>query len=356
MENYDLINRCNQLEGNVEIIRKREDLWDLYTKKEEYNSPFTDKYGRFPYYLSKHRNIFEPTISQFLMCNNFELEYPENKNFAVCLSHDIDVIYPDRIVPSARAIMERKFSDAFKIPFSRIYRPWNPCWNFRQIMDLEAKYGAKSSFYFLALTPGEQDFNYRIEDLEPVLSLISDSGWEVGLHGGHNSYNSFEDLKEKKRRLEKVLGKEVIGYRNHFLRFRVPNTWEILSKAGFKYDSTFGYPDCPGFRNGMCHPFRPYNFETGEEIGILEIPLTIMDRTLGSYMRLDLENAWGLAKQLIDTVEKYKGVITILWHNTQMHGENLKFYENLLKYCSEKNAWLTSGENICNFWESRVHS
>lgn len=59
-------------------------------------------------------------------------------------------------------------------------------------------------------------------------------------------------LKKKKRRLEEVLGKKVVGYRNHYLRFRVPDTWELLSKAGFKYDTTFGYSDCAGFRNGCA--------------------------------------------------------------------------------------------------------
>jgi hypothetical protein len=38
--------------------------------------------------------------------------------------------------------------------------------------------------------------------------------------------------------LESVLEKEVVGFRNHFLRFRIPDTWELLSKAGFKYDTT----------------------------------------------------------------------------------------------------------------------
>ncbi|AKB34380.1 hypothetical protein MSSIH_3690 [Methanosarcina siciliae HI350] len=353
MENYALKKCRNRLVGTTQIIKQREDLWNLYTKKEEYNSPFTDEYERFPYYLSNHRDIFEPTVSKFLISNNLELEYPENKNFAVCFTHDIDVVYPKRIMSSTKAIIDRKFTDAFKLPFSKTYRPWNPYWNFKQIMELEAKYDAKSSFYFLSLNPEEADFNYNIKDLESEIGFISDSGWEVGLHGGHESYNSLTDIQEKKRRLEKVLGKEVIGYRNHYLRFIVPNTWEFLSKAGFKYDSTFGYSDCAGFRNGMCHPFRPYNVETEKEIEILEIPLTIMDRTLQeNYMKLGLERAWELTKRLIDIVEECKGVITILWHNTEMRGENLKFYENVLKYCYENNAWLTSGENICNFWES----
>ncbi len=148
------------------------------------------------------------------------------------------------------------------------------------------------------------------------------------------------------------MGKESNRIPKPFFEFQGSQYMGILSKAGFKYDTTFGYADCPGFRNGMSHPFRPYNLKTGEEIEILEIPLTIMDRTMGSYMRLDLEKAWVLTKQLIDIVKECKGVITILWHNTQMQGESLEFYENMLKYCYEKNAWLTSGENICNFWES----
>ena len=117
--------------------------------------------------------------------------------------------------------------------------------------------------------------------------------------GGTNLIISFEDIMEKKQRLEKVLGKKVIGYRNHYLRFKVPDTWELLSKAGFKYDTTFGYADCAGFRNGVCHPFRPYNINTGKQIDILEIPLIIMDRTLlRDYMRLDVKKAWELIKNL----------------------------------------------------------
>ncbi|RLI05515.1 hypothetical protein DRO22_02645, partial [Candidatus Bathyarchaeota archaeon] len=89
---------------------------------------------------------------------------------------------------------------------------------------------------------------------------------------------------------------------------------------------------------------------TNKEIDILEIPLTIMDCTLFDYMKLDMEGAWKTTKLLIDVTEKYNGVITILWHNTYMVDEMLKFYEKILKYCHEKNAWMTSGEEIRKWW------
>jgi hypothetical protein len=61
-----------------------------------------------------------------------------------------------------------------------------------------------------------------------------------------------------------VLKKEVFGYRNYYLRFKTPETWELLAEVGFSYDSTFGYHGYAGFRNGMYYPFSPYNLNTGK--------------------------------------------------------------------------------------------
>jgi hypothetical protein len=137
----------------------------------------------------------------------------------------------------------------------------------------------------------------------------------------------------------------------------------VLSSAGFEYDATFCYADMIGFRNGMCHPFRPFNLNTNKEIDLLEIPLNIMDETMGEkYMRLDTARAFEATKYLIDTVEKYRGVLTILWHNTHLLDEktsqvmmfdkdmNKKFYEKILDYSCKKNAWITSGEEIWKQW------
>ena len=34
-----------------------------------------------------------------------------------------------------------------------------------------------------------------------------------------------------------------------------------------------------------------------------------------------------------------------------MVDESLKFYEKILKYCYEKGAWMTSGEEIWKWWK-----
>lgn len=334
-----------------ELIHQDQGIWDNFCRKEEYGSKISDRYDRFPYYASECRNIFEPHVSKYLHEQGYHVEYPENKPFAVCLTHDIDEVYSPiggKSIAALRQLRDARYSECIHSLGAMRSRKM-PLWNFSRIMAVEEAYGARSSFFFMVQDPGSRDFAYRIEDCEEIIKELSDRGWDVGLHGGCTAYNDPVEMSEKKARLEHVLGKKVVGYRNHYIRMRVPDTWEHIANAGFEYDTTLGYADCIGFRNGMCHPFRPFNLRTGEEIDIFEIPLAIMDTTLFFRMHMDFQRAWALTEQIIDTVERYHGVLTVLWHNTHFSGDMARFFEKILRYCAEKNAWMTSGADICKW-------
>jgi peptidoglycan/xylan/chitin deacetylase (PgdA/CDA1 family) len=342
----------------LQIIRQHRELWDLYTRKEEYSPRQLDRYGRFVYAHSTNRDILEPKVSRYLVDNGYEIEYPDGRQFAVCLTHDVDEIYPPlkhTLLSTLTCLKRLDFSGFKQQAFWKPHgKEKSPYWNFQEIMDLEEKYGARSSFYFLAADSDIRRFRYNIEDLEGELGRIVDRGWEVGLHGGYYAYNNLEEILREKGRLERVLGRKVTGYRNHYLRFCVPDSWEVLEKAGFEYDTTLGYPDMVGFRNGMCHPFKPFNLNTGAYIDILQIPLAVMDGTLfGSVKSYD--EAWGMAKRLIDTVVDCRGVLTLNWHSNSFCCPFRQFwsrlYEKILQYCSNKNAWMTSGIEICKWWQ-----
>ena len=343
--------------GMHELLQKDPEMWDLFCRKEEYQSSLRDKNNRFPYYASSDRHIFEPKASEYLMKNGYQVEYPKGKPFAVCLTHDIDGVYKPIIekgIQSLKHGVHARFSETYhsimqmrskKIPFV----------NFEDIMNLEDRYNARSSFYFLALEPGDRDFSYHIEDLEHELGTIKDRGWEIGLHVGRRGSSDPDELRNEKKRLEKVINNSVTGCRNHFLNFVVPDSWEILHAAGLSYDSSLGYADCAGFRNGMCHPFKPFNLNSGKIIDIIEIPLVIMDDSLlDRYMRLDPDQAWEITRELIDRAANCHGVITLLWHNYSFVGEQRKFYEKILHYCAGKDAWMTSGEQLSSWWKHNL--
>jgi hypothetical protein len=105
----------------------------------------------------------------------------------------------------------------------------------------------------------------------------------------------------------------------------------------------------------MCHPFKPFNLKTHKEIDILEIPLNIMDETIFGKMQLNLSESWDVTKKLIDTAEKYNGVLTVLFHNMvfscPFRRDRARLYGKILKYCHERKAWMTSARSLCRWWE-----
>ena len=269
------------------------------------------------------------------------------------MTHDVDQINLAKRIALRRiahSVSKFRLKNAMANLLGSLNSRFSPLKNFQSVIDLEAQYEAKSSFFFLAQNPQDQDFRYSIENLEANLKVISDSGFEIGLHGGLTTYNKSNQMMDEKKKLERVSGKPVIGYRNHYLCFEVPTTWELLSQTGFDYDMTFGYHDQSGFRNGMCHPFKPFNLVTERFIDIIEIPLVVMDTTIFGYSSLSLQDAWKMIRRLLDATERLQGTISILWHNCRMWGDMLKLYHKILKYCFERNAWLCSGKEACSWW------
>lgn len=341
-----------------EILRNNRDLWDLFVFKGESlnNEAYMDVKN-----VSSDRFFLKPFMSDYLVQNGLEIEYPEGKQFAVCLTHDVDDIYPP---PKYTALMT--LYSAGRLDYKDVKKQlwWklagnahSPFINFREIMEIEAAYGARSSFYFMAADRDILRFRYNVEDLDGMLGTIVDCGCEVGLHGGYYTYGEPTEIENEKRRIENVLNRKITGYRNHYLMFRIPETWEYLVKAGFRYDATIGNNRVIGFKNGMCHAFKPVHRVTGVTIDIVELPMVLADFTLFNS-NLPVDRLWEISRGMIDSVEKCNGVATLLWHNdvfsTNFRKSWVKLYEKILRYCHQKNAWITSGDQISE-WTRKAY-
>lgn len=327
-----------------EILRQNQDLRDLLAFRNEpvHNESDSGAGDMF---------LLEPFLSDHLARNGLRIDYPEGKEFAVCLTHDVDDIYPPLRHTALSALHSAGRLD-FKGMAGHLFwkaRGKSPYMNFQYIMDMEESYGAKSSFYFLATERDIRRFRYHIEDMEGGIGEITDRGFDVGLHGGYYAFDDQDAIVREKKRLEKVLNKRVIGYRNHYLKFRIPETWEYLANAGFRYDTTIGNNRAIGFKNGLCHPFKPFSEQSGKELDIIELPVVLADFTLLTA-GLPPARVWEITKTLIDRVEKNHGVVTVLWHS-DVFGAGFRrdwdrLYVKVLEYCRSKNAWMTSGNEV----------
>lgn len=280
-----------------------------------------------------------------------KIEWPEGKQFAVFLSHDVDRVRKTYQFFTHFIIEKRSYH-----LFSIFQKP-NPYWSFEKIMDIEKKYDVRSTFFFLKetkklkifhpstyiLSLGHYDFNEPA--VRQIIKKLDEGGWEIGLHGSYDSYNNKDLLLKEKKELEKVLGKSVIGIRQHFLNLEIPKTWEFQKAIGFYYDSTFGYKDKIGFRDDRVMPFRPFDDH------FLIIPLIVMDGTLFSNYKDD-KSRWDVVKEAINFAEKKRGLITFLWHQRVFNEKEFPgwstMYEKIIKECQDKNAWFATGKEIYN--------
>ncbi len=260
----------------------------------------------------------------------------------VCLTHDVDRIrktyqYLTKDIRSFRWGNFRTLLNGAK-----------PYWCFDRIMELEASYGVRSTFFFLhetipfdllkpanwKLTLGR--YSFLETEVKRIIRELDQGGWEIGLHGSYNSYRNLDLLQVEKELLEEVLGREIAGIRQHYLNLDIPETWQLQSKAGFQYDASFGLKNDIGFRQGQYRPFQD------ESSGITVIPLVLMEAYLFAKARDDLERAWELAEALMDEAEQQQGVFTILWHqrmfNEQEFPGYLEIYRRIIEEAKKRQA------------------
>jgi len=358
----------NQSEDNFyqiyDEIKQKKKLWDLFTGFEEYSPIKLDEHDRFLFKYSKNKNILHPYVSEYLISKDYHIEFPENKTFVLLPTHDIDDISIQNkhiLMSFAFFPKSRDIPGIYNILKGKLNEKYSPYNNLKKIVDIEKKYDVTSTYFFLTDPYDIFGKKYTLDEVQDDMQYILNHGSEIGFHTGYFFYEDSDRIKKEKVKLEKSIGEKIIGVRNHGLRFKTPQSWNILAEAGFQYDSSYGFYDMIGFRNGMCHPFYPYDLQMNKQIDILEIPLNIQDWTISMMMKNNPSESWIKIKQLIDTVEKFNGVLNILWHNWTFSlptsigaiftKEWTKLYEKVLNYTSKKNGWITNCKDFYSHYE-----
>ena len=296
--------------------------------------------------------------------------WPDKAPFALFLSHDIDQIHDReffRILADLnhiRRLLTQGEKGSVALALKRVARalffPKSADKDFKTILEIEARYGFTSSFYVLH-DPylSRHGPRYMLKDvaLHKIVGIIEQAGGEIGCHGGYYRFNHGTRYKESREKLRLEFGVDIIGIRNHHLRFSFPDTWIAQEFAGFKYDSTFGYSEQLGPRDGQMFPFFPVEPKTGRTMDILVLPLTVMDVTLFRYLGLNGSQALTVAWDAIEKVVLAGGLVSLLWHNNFFNEPEYHewqwVYEQLLERLAALNPWCATGAEIDAWWRSR---
>lgn len=369
----------NLIETNIDIIASS---FFMVSRYEEVIINARDNHDRFPATASlAYREGFldRPIVNEYieLLWNwiralkpeaQRKQLWPENRDFAVCLTHDVDALRSYSFIPPIfriyNSVMKKRSPylslKIFLAYLSSLFNPKNdPDNSFAYMLDTERTHGLKSSFYFMGDRGPNHGSSYAIGETKSVKQIrdIEDSGCEVGLHAGYNSCDNLREMTLEKSRLDEIVRDKKYGCRQHYLRWKTPETWRIQEQLGILYDTTLSFADHVGFRCGICLPFKPFDVLENREINIWELPLTVMEGSLQNpnYQDLPPKAAYEEMVKLCDEVRKFNGLFVLLWHNSSFDAlggwEGWKeVYEVFMEYIAGQDAWGANGREIVGWW------
>ncbi len=288
-----------------------------------------DRHGRF-LAASSCLDPLDPPLERLRRELGVEPPRYRGARFAVALTHDVDVPWrwtrigvlgaAARLKNHALALrVEPALHEArglARVPLHKL-RGTDPNWRFAEIVAEESAHDARSTFFLLAGHGHRADgaAPEAYDRLRPrLVETLLEAGGEVGLHG---SYLAAEDLERLAR--ERALLAQLDG------------PLMPLAGIGFRYDTSLGFPDALGFRAGIAHPFRPWDFALERPADLVEVPLAVMDATLAEdrYAGLSAAEAKPRVLSLLDWAAEHGGAFSILWHPERFDGPSARGWDRL---------------------------
>jgi hypothetical protein len=307
---------------------------------------------------------------------------PAGYDFMVCLSHDVDFtgIREHKFDMTMWGFLYRAIAGSFfdvmrgKGSWSRLVQNWKAAlslpfvylglledfWlEFDRYLKIER--GLHPTYFFIPFkncpgalktgpAPGHRAAKYELTDSKSDIRKLMEHGCEVGLHG-IDAWRDSEKAQIEAGRIREITGQAELGIRMHWLYFDQDSP-KTLERAGFAYDSTFGYNDALGFRAGTTQAFSPPGAQQ-----LLELPLNIQDTAMfyPSRMNLSESKALDACKQLLQTAQSFGGAITVNWHTRSLSPERLwgDFYKALLSEMRCYRVWFGTAQEIVAWFRNR---
>jgi peptidoglycan/xylan/chitin deacetylase (PgdA/CDA1 family) len=196
-------------------------------------------------------------------------------------------------------------------------------------MDLEEKFGIRSTFFFRTIYENGDYLDY-----EDDIKSLQKCGWEIGLHTDPSSVADTGRIRAEKARLETLTKNAVRANRVHYMKFD-PGLPGRLEELGFVYDSS-----TKQFREAVTAP-EDMNYRL---IGnLVEFPITLMDAYMFTYMKVPEEKVLqtfagmlAAGRSLLSSANAEFSVMSVLWHDNVIRMKGGRMYSQVLEYLASQ--------------------
>jgi hypothetical protein len=298
----------------------------LISRYEEYYEDIVlDKHGRFQYpnsvayQLGWHRKLMAHRLA-LALAQLIKMHYPQFQytlpKYEKYSTHDVDIAYQYKGKPwwrlcaaMTKALLQLRFNHANNYLKTALGKNVaDPFDNFKP-ENTENK-----PIYFILTAPfGKYDNNISLnskafKDLNYQLKKHS----EIGIHPSYHSTKKTYLIEKEKNRLEKIAQLKITKSRQHYLRFRFPDTFQALIHAGITDDYSLGWQNEAGFRASIAVPYPFFDLKKNEETSLMLHPLAFMDHIFNK------DDETLILNELRKETKTMGGDLIVLTHNSNI--------------------------------------
>ena len=306
----------------------------LVTRYEEYCSFEPDEFGRF-------------SAASSLACRNGFLELPVVELWAKELSKQLLKKFPTLVFKRnefsslvtfdadepfeylGRSLMQslggllqdltknnRHVSDRYQTVAKG--RP-DPFEVFSYISECIDRNEAASRFFFPVGDRSKYDQNpsWKNEQYRSLMRRLSVK-YDFGIHPSFSASTNPAILAKEIQRLKVILERSAMSSRFHYVRLKLPVSYNNLIESGISEDYSMGYSDEPGFRAGISRPYIFYDVLNDVETNLRIVPFMFMDVTLYRNKKLDAQASQEVILKLMNESRRVGGLFVSIWHNTTL--------------------------------------
>jgi len=270
-----------------------------------------------------------------------DIFFPERK-FSFIPTYDIDLAYTYKhkgFLLNAGGFVR----SLLKLDFRGIRKRANvlrgklsdPYETFDYLSSLHQKYDLKPCYFFLvAQKRSKYDKNTCTENknVQNLIQTLSENA-DIGLHTSYYVMDNPEKINFESACLQNIIRISIDKNRHHYLRFSLPESYQLLVSKGIKEEYSMGYVHNVGFRAGTCNPFFFFDLQHNKTTDMLVYPLLFMEN---AFFAENASQVINCLKPFVEEIQQYKGTLVSLFHNQSFgdEGNEQKWkavYEELLK-------------------------
>ncbi len=329
----------------------------MLTRYEEYLPHIKDQFGRFEGKESlayKNNFLDRPIVDLWaqLLKKEIEKKYPlckfPIKKFKHINTIDVDsaYLYLEKgivrtlggVLTDTLSLNYHNFLNRLRVYFGVQKDPYD---TFGKILSLNKKYNLNTIFFFLLGDYGgvDKSISFFNKSFQSKIKLVADHCL-VGIHPSFKSLSDDSLLLQETERLQKIIHKDVLRSRQHYIKLDIPNMYKSLLQTTIKNDYSMGFASMVGFRSGTSNSYFFYDLDAEKETDLKIHPFMIMDITLKKYLGLSPGSATLIIEKIINEVKNVNGTFISIWHNESLHFEREWIewdfvFKNMIKYIAK---------------------